>query len=118
MTRRPRPERGSAVLELLGLLPLLLLVVLAVVQGFLTLAAVSSADAAARAGARVLSRGDSPAAAARASRTATTPWLRDDTSFSVERDGVAVVRVRVPVLIPQLGGHLYDVTRRAWLPED
>lgn len=116
MNRRPAGDRGSAAIELLGILPLMLVIVLALVQGFLTIAAVNSADAAARAGARSLSLGDPSAEAARASRAATTPWLRDDTSFSVERDGVAVVRVRVPALLPQFGG-LYDVTRRAWLPE-
>lgn len=118
MTRRSVSDRGSASIELLGMLPLMLVVVLAVVQGCLTLAAVNSADSAARAGARVLSHREGPAAAAQASRAATTPWLRDRSDFSAEPNGVAVVRVHVPVLIPQFGGHLFDVTRRAWLPED
>jgi hypothetical protein len=90
----------------------MLFVVLAVVQSCLVLAAVNSADAAARAGARSVSRGQDPGLAVQA---ASTPWLRPNTTSSVDQ-GVTVVHVQVPALIPALNLHLFNVTRRAWLP--
>lgn len=92
-----RSERGSASLELIGTLPLLLLALLVAAQLALAGGALWSAAIAARAGARAALVGRSAASAARAA----LPSLLRDGSVVQDRDGVSV-RVRVPTVVPAL----------------
>jgi hypothetical protein len=88
-------ERGTASVELVGVLPLLLLAVLVAVQLLLAGQALWSAGVAARAGARASLVGGDAAAAA---RRALAPALREGSEVE-EGEGVAV-RVPVPRLVP------------------
>lgn len=105
-------ERGSAAVELIGMLPLLLLVALLLWQGLLTLGATNAAEHAARNGSRAASTGGSARSAA---MDAVPTWLRDDTA--VQRDGGTdvTVRISVPLLVPGVAP-AYTVTRTAVLP--
>lgn len=58
-----RSCRGAAAVELLGLLPIVFVVAMAVSQGLVAASAGGTAESAARAAGRAASRGDDPAAA-------------------------------------------------------
>jgi pilus assembly protein CpaE len=88
---------GTASVELVAVVPLLLLAVLAVAQIALAGQALWSASVAARAGARAAAVGGDPAAAARAALPSS---LRREAKVEDE-DGIEV-RVEVPRLIPSL----------------
>jgi hypothetical protein len=92
-----RGERGSASIELIGVLPFLLLAILVAAQLALAGQALWSAAIAARAGARADLVGGSPGTAARA---ALPMPLRADAEVGA-RDGVSV-EVPVPRLLPGL----------------
>jgi hypothetical protein len=90
-------EEGTASVELVAVVPLLLLGVLVAAQIALAGQALWSASVAARAGARAaLVGGDASAAA----RSALPPLLRDGMKVD-EGDGVSV-RVEIPRLVPSL----------------
>jgi len=90
-------EEGTASVELVAVVPLLLLVLLAAAQIALAGQALWSASVAARAGARAaLVGGDASAAA----RSALPPSMRD--GARVEEDEGVSVRVVVPRLFPAL----------------
>lgn len=90
-------EEGTASVELVAVVPLLLLAVLAAAQIALAGQALWSASVAARAGARAaLVGGDASAAA----RSALPPAMRKGAKVD-EEDGVSV-QVEVPRLIPSL----------------
>lgn len=113
MRRRPRGERGQAALELVGLLPLVAIVLFAGMQIFTVVFAASQANAAARAGARVASRGGAGAAEARSSLSGSS--LGRDAK--VDQAGTRVtVRVRVPLALPGSPVEIATVTRSAELP--
>ncbi|MEV4741203.1 TadE/TadG family type IV pilus assembly protein [Streptomyces sp. NPDC049555] len=115
----PHPrDRGSASIEFLGFLPLLLLVALGAVHLGLAAFAAQQAGTAARAAARTATvdgprGGGSPAAAARA---AVTGWVADraavDATPCQAAAGAvtATVTVDVPALLPGTG---FSVTRTA-----
>ena len=90
-------ERGSASLELVGVLPFLLLAVAVAAQLGLAGASLWSAGIAARAGARASLVGRSAGPAARA---ALPPGLREGSK--VGASGGVSVEVRVPRLLPGL----------------
>lgn len=90
-------ERGTASVELIGTLPLLLLAVLVAAQLVLAGQALWSAAVAARAGARAALVGGDAAVAA---RRALAPALRQGSQVE-QADGIAV-RVPVPRLFPGL----------------
>ncbi len=92
-----RAQRGSASLELIGSLPVVLLAILVAAQLVIAGAALWSAGVAARAGARAVLTGKQPRGAAERSLPAV---LRDD--LKVSRDEGVRVGVRVPGLIPGL----------------
>ena len=89
-------ERGSASLELIGVLPFLLVAVLVAAQLAIAGASLWSASLAARAGARASLVGGRAEAAARA---ALPPPLRSGTRVGVD-GGATAVEVPLPRLLP------------------
>ncbi len=116
MSRRPparrAAERGSASVEFLGFLPILLLVALAGVQLGLVAYAATQAGTAARTAART----DDPGAG----RASMSGWLRGGAGVAMSEapDSVtATVTVHVPSVLP--GISIVDpVTRSATMPRD
>ena len=98
MTQR-RSERGQAAVELVGMLPLLFLVVLAVAQVLAAGLAREAAHHAAQAGAMALLQGGDPVKEARA---AAPDWSRRRLSVSV-RGRTVRVHVVPPALVPGTG---------------
>ncbi|MFE7551115.1 TadE/TadG family type IV pilus assembly protein [Streptomyces gardneri] len=105
MRRRParRRDRGQAAIEYLGFLPLLLIVGLAGLQLGMAAYAAQQAGTAARAAARADTvdvpdgeKGPDPQAAGRA---AMSGWIASRSVIEVE-DGVAIVRVEIPRVLP------------------
>jgi hypothetical protein len=118
-----RRDTGQAALELLGLLPLLLVVVLATLQIAVAAVTVRSTTNAARAAARAAS--DAPvqaqARADAAVHAAVPAWLADDVEYVDARRypvGDVTVRVRIPAVLPLRLSLLPTVTRRAWFPPE
>jgi hypothetical protein len=103
-----RSERGQASVELLGLLPLLLVVALAATQvlavGYSSVLAGNAAEAAALA----LAGGGDPEAAV---RDALPGWSRRQVEVALA-GGEVKVRLRPPALLPPLAREL-EVTARA-----
>jgi len=97
-----RAQGGQASVELVGVIPLALLVALAMGQLLAAGAARELADNAAEAGATAMLQGTDPAAAARA---ALPGWSRERASVSVSGHRVAV-RLRPPTVLPVLAGRL------------
>jgi hypothetical protein len=97
-----RAERGQATVELVGLLPLLVLVALAVAQALAAGVAHEAAHHAAEAGAVAMLQGREPAKDARA---AAPDWSRERLAVRISGRTVRV-RVEPPVLIPGLAGLL------------
>ena len=96
-------ERGQAAVELLGVLPAALLVVLAGWQLVLAGHALWLAGNAARAGARAQAVGADPRAAA---RRALPAYLRGGLSVNGGQGGQVRVRVRIPIVAPAWGSPL------------
>ncbi len=109
---RRRGQRGSASVELLGYMPILMLLLVAGIQLFLGAFTAASAENAARAGARAASKGGLGEFAA---MRALQPGLRREAS--TRQDGERFeVSVRVPVVLPPLQGHAPTITRSATMP--
>lgn len=109
---RRRGERGQASVELIGMLPFLVLAALLVWQLLLVGYAVTSAENAARAASRVEARGgDGRKAAARSVGSPLREGIR--TQLDGEK---AVVRVRVPIIVPGITREDVTVSRDAELP--
>jgi len=107
-----RGERGQASVELIGMLPFLVLAALLVWQLLLVGYAVTSAENAARAASRVEARGGNGAKAAE--RVVGSPLRK---GIRTEMDGgKAVVRVRVPLIVPGITRDDVTVSRDAELP--
>ena len=98
--QRTEPERGQASVELLGVLPAVLLVVLAAWQLVLAGQASWLAGNAARVGARAEAVGGDPEAAARSALPG-APAARGCGCRS--RDGAVTVRVRLPIVMRGVG---------------
>jgi hypothetical protein len=111
-----RSDRGSMAVELVGFVPLLALITLLLVQGFLAATAVTSAMQAARDGARAWSLGRDVQLAVDAQLPS---WVRlqdvDQYSCDGECLGVAV-EVRIPIGIPGITVQDLTVTRHAEFP--
>ncbi|MBC2875246.1 pilus assembly protein [Streptomyces sp. TYQ1024] len=115
--RRPPGDRGSAAVEFIGFLPVLLLVGLAAIQLGLAAFAAQQAGTGARAAARTATLDDSRTTPEAAARTAMTDWVarRADTVQAPPctpgaSEVTATVDVSVPGLLPGTGFH---VTRHA-----
>lgn len=122
---RSRGDRGSSSLELLGILPLLLVGVLAALQVSFAAAAVQATGTAARAAARAASQEPASAAAAadRAGRAALPGWLADQTvvrtnGYPAAPNATISVRTEIPLVIPIRGWVNPVVERRAWFPAE
>lgn len=117
MPVRRRGDRGSSSLELAAGLPLLLVALLAVVQLLLCAVGGVAAQNAARTGARTATLGQDGNTAALRSLN---DGLRDDAQVRVVRTPVAstaVVRVRVPKVLPLVPDRVATMTRSATIPQ-
>ena len=94
-----RGEEGTASVELVAAIPLLLLALVVAAQIALAGQALWSASVAARAGARAALVGKDPKAAA---RQALPDVMRDGAEVSEDDDGAVAVKVPVPTLLPDL----------------
>lgn len=103
MTRRRSgtgKDGGSVAIELVAVIPILVLVTIVLVQGWIMMSAVESTTRAARDGARAEARGDDGDAAARAGLPS---WVdvRSVTSGACESDATCSrVEVRIPYGVP------------------
>lgn len=114
MTGRGRRtgDSGQASVELVGFLPLMLLVVTLVFQVLYIAASVSSAENAARSAARASTLGSDPHAAAHDS---VSGWLRSGV-HTHRRPGRYEVEIEIPIIFPGLSSALFTVTRDASFP--
>lgn len=119
MTRRPAGDRGSMAIELVAIVPLLVLVTILCVEGFLAVAAAGAAEKAARDGARADTMGRDGVSAALASLPG---WVRDPQvqQGSAAKPGCAGtcyrVKVEVPLVVPGFSSGVVSVARSAELP--
>jgi hypothetical protein len=105
MTRRSRDD-GQSSIELLGLLPLLMVLILAAAEALAAGAARTAASSAAEAGAMAVLQGGDPAAAARA---AAPSWAHARLAVRVSGHRVTV-RATPPALLPWLPALLASTT--------
>ncbi|MEU8550764.1 TadE/TadG family type IV pilus assembly protein [Streptomyces roseoverticillatus] len=115
-----RRDRGSLSIELIGFLPVLLLVGLAAIQLGLAAYAAQQAGSAARAAARTASLDEPRMSPAAAGRAAMSGWLRMSGAPAAAPCGggapqtTAEVTVVIPAVLPLLGER--SVTRSATMP--
>ena len=108
-------ERGVLDIELIGFVPILVLVTMFLVQGFLAVSTVTSVSAAALDGARAAMLGRSPEQAA---HEALPDWVRLESVSDGCGSGHCVqVTARVPIGIPAITSEHLTVTRTAYFPE-
>ncbi|MFI1969086.1 TadE/TadG family type IV pilus assembly protein [Streptomyces cinnamoneus] len=117
-TGGPASDRGSASVEFLGFLPLLLLLALGAVYLGLTAFAAQQAGTGARAAARTATQDEPQGAPEGAGRAAMTAWVADRADVVAPRcasggEITVTVTVDVPALIP---GTDFSVSRRATMP--
>ncbi|MFI8178918.1 pilus assembly protein [Actinacidiphila glaucinigra] len=122
-TRRAHPrtrDRGSASLEFLGMLPILLLIALAGVQLGLAAYTAAQAGTAARAAARMAALHDPPVSGSVAGTRAVSSWLQDGTQIGTTGDSgdavQATATVEIPSVLPGLSPG--SVTRTATMPRE
>lgn len=113
-------DRGSASIEFLGFLPVLILVALAAVQLGLAAYAVQQAGTAARAAARTASLDEVRTSPAAAGRAAMSGWLADGTDVGVTPCGDGQTRATATVDIPSVipGVSFGNAKRSATMPCD
>ncbi|BBC33285.1 hypothetical protein SGFS_045790 [Streptomyces graminofaciens] len=113
--RRLRADRGAAILEFAGFLPILMLVALGVIQLGLVGYGVNQAGTAARAAARAASLGEDGVAAGQAS---VSGWLNPevDAPGGGGETTTATVVVTVPSILPLLD--IPTIERSATMPND
>jgi len=109
-----RSDRGSMSVELIGFVPVLTLVTLLLVQGFLAAAAVTSAQQAARDGARAASLGRDVSLAVD-DQIPSWVTLENLDRYACSGECVAV-EVRIPIGIPGITVQDLTVTRTAEFP--
>lgn len=112
-SRFRRDQRGQSSIELMGMLPLLILVVLGVWQLVLTTWAINQASNAARTVSRVSARGGD---LKKTARNAVSPPLRHGLHLTM-RGEKATVRVRIPIVMPGLSTDRIVANRSAELPK-
>ena len=109
-------DRGSMAIELVGFVPVLALLTLLLVQGFLAATAVSSAQQAARDGARAASLGRDVGTAVDAQLPS---WVRLQNLYQDTCPGAGecvAVEVRIPIGFPGITVRDVTVTRTAEFP--
>ncbi|MFE2425328.1 TadE/TadG family type IV pilus assembly protein [Streptomyces sp. NPDC059373] len=119
--RKPnnRQDKGSASLEFLGVLPILLLIALAGIQLGLVAYTASQAGTAARAAARMQAKYNPPVSGVTAGNNAVSDWLNPDIAISNPTgDSVkATATIPVPSVIP--GVTIFGpVSRSATMPKE
>ena len=113
--RLRRDERGILDIELIGFIPILVLVTIFLVQGFFAVSTVTSVSAAARDGARAAMLGRSPEQAA---RDTLPKWVQLESVSDTCKDKHCVkVTARVPIGIPSFTSKNVTVTRTADFPK-
>lgn len=113
--RRTRRDDGAMSVELVAFVPILAIVTLLLVQGFIALSSVSSIENAARDGARAASLGRDAGQAVRAQLP--DRLILDDVSRYPCGSGQCVsVEARVPVGVPGIAVHHVTVTRSVAFP--
>ena len=116
INRLRRDERGILDIELIGFVPILVLVTMFLVQGFLAVSTVTSVSAAARDGARAAMLGRSATAAAEKSLP---DWVAlESVTDGCGREHCVQVTARVPIGLPSITTKHVTVTRTAYFPED
>lgn len=110
-----RDEKGVLDIELIVFVPILVLVTLFLVQGFLAISTITSVQSAARDGARAAMLGQAPVDAVERS-------LPDWVTLESVSDGCAsgrcvTVTARVPIGLPAITMEDVTVTRTAYFPE-
>ncbi|MFG2193130.1 TadE/TadG family type IV pilus assembly protein [Streptomyces sp. NPDC048639] len=117
----PHPrERGQVALELIGFVPILLLLGLATIQLGVAAYAVSQAGTAARAAARTESYEESDTDGASAGRAAMSDWMADRADITVgggAGEATATARVEIPSIVPGVG-NFGTAERSAVMPRD
>lgn len=111
---RLRSEAGQASAELLGMLPYLVLAIMAIWQVLLGAWAYTQASNAARTASRVHAR-SADADPRKAARNALSKGLRGGMGFELRGDR-ATVKVRIPIIYPGIGADQLRATRSAELP--
>ena len=115
ISRLRHEERGVLDIELIGFVPILVLVTMFLVQGFFAVSTVTSVSAAARDGARAAMLGRSSEQAA---QEALPSWVRLESVSDGCGSGHCVqVTARVPIGIPSITSERVTVTRTAYFPE-
>lgn len=116
LRRLRRDESGVLDIELIAFIPILVLVLVMLLQGFLAVATVTSVSAAARDGARAAMLGRSATVAAERSLPGwvTLESVRDGCGS----DHCVEVTARVPIGLPMLTTEHVTVSRTAYFPED
>ncbi|WP_343245300.1 TadE/TadG family type IV pilus assembly protein [Streptomyces yatensis] len=119
-SRRWRGDAGSASIEFLGFLPILILVALAAVQLGIAAYAAQQAGTAARAAARTASLDEPRTSPQAAGEAAISGWLADGTGISSGGCGggqaQATATVEIPSVIP--GFHFGSAEKSATMPCD
>lgn len=112
--RRARHERGTSTLEVAGLAPMFLLVLMLLLYAGFALYGITATQTAARQAARAASLGQDPVTAARA---ALPGWLEPEVSTAPAGSGGEGTAVRVRTDLPGfLPGTDLTVTREAVMP--
>ncbi|WP_459186456.1 TadE/TadG family type IV pilus assembly protein, partial [Streptomyces sp.] len=118
---RNRRERGSAALEFLGVLPILLLIALAGIQLGLVAYTAGQAGTAARTAARMAAKHDPPVSGETAGLDAVSDWLRGGTRIQITTIGGDSVKATATIAIPSVipGVDVFDpVSRSATMPKE
>lgn len=113
LRRLRRDQRGQSSVELMGVLPILILVVLGAWQLLITTWAINQASNAARTVSRVNARGGD---LAKTARNAVSPGLREGLRLEMKGER-ATVKVRIPIVVPGLTSERITATRSAELPK-
>jgi hypothetical protein len=117
LRRKAKGDRGAAVIEFVGVLPLTLVIILVAFEALMAGTTVERVENAARTGARLASQRQEASTCTGSALDAMPSWL-DDRQVDGGWDGQGVychVRAEVPVLFP--GAHLdFTIDRTVRMP--
>jgi len=116
LRRLHRSERGVLDIELVLFIPLLVIITMFLIQGFLAVSTVTSTSAAARDAARAAMLGRSASAAA---EKALPDWVTlESVTDGCGSEHCVQVTARVPIGLPSFTSKDVTVTRTAYFPGD
>ncbi|WP_107364821.1 TadE family protein [Streptomyces agglomeratus] len=110
-------DRGAAILEFAGFLPVLLLVAMACIQLGIVGYAASQAGTAARAAARTEAQEELRGQGTATGKAAMSDWLADETEISFSGNVTATARVPIPSVVPGIED-FGTVDRSVTMPPD